>query len=201
MKGVMLGRCLLAFAISCAPAFCGIATLITFDDLGTEVYGNTPIQNGYAGLNWNNFYYVTPGIEFQSSGYYAGMVSAPNVGFNGYRHPASFSSSTPFTLDSAYLMSAFKSNLWVRVTGYNSDGVPIDTERVMLHDNGSTFVQFDWSDLSSVRFSAHEQYFGIDNLMLDMNPTPEPAFTWVGLGILACLAGFNWRRFSMRKAE
>ena len=66
------------------------ALVINFDSLvGSEVL----ITKGYSGLNWSNFYYLR-GSDYTNTGYAAGVVSSPNIAFNAFGDPASFSSTT-----------------------------------------------------------------------------------------------------------
>jgi len=75
------------FLVSVAPTFADSTTIFTFDDVSPVQY--VQIQNGYGGLDWQNFFIQnaanTPPFD-------TGMVSSPNVAFNGLGDPASISS-------------------------------------------------------------------------------------------------------------
>ncbi len=64
----------LSFAASTASA-----QLITFDDLTDNGVG-TAINNGYAGLDWDNFKVIdTNTKDFPPSGFVNGIVSGHNI--------------------------------------------------------------------------------------------------------------------------
>ena len=96
-----------------AVAFCTLvpvlsAATLTFDDLPAVATCCSTIPNGYGGLNWGNLSYrngTDPSIP--GSGYVNGLVSPPNIVFNGNGDPGSISSVTPFTLTSAYFAGAW----------------------------------------------------------------------------------------------
>ena len=73
----------------------------------------TPIGNGYGGLNWNNWYVLDTSIYGNGvNGYAHGLVSSPNVAYNSFGGPATFSAASgAFTLDSFYLTAAWNNNL------------------------------------------------------------------------------------------
>ena len=76
------------------------------------------IFNGYQGFDWSNFW-VLAGAFLPLSGYSAGMVSAPNVAYNSFGDPASFSSTTDFTLTSGDFTGAWNDGLSITVQGFN----------------------------------------------------------------------------------
>ena len=86
------------FLVSVAATHTDGITIFTFDDVSPVQY--VQIQNGYGGLGWQNFFIQnaenTPPFDI-------GMVSSPNVAFNGLGDPASISSGNTFTLQSAHL--------------------------------------------------------------------------------------------------
>ena len=58
------------------------AEVVTFDDLGGTI---EPLPSSYRGFDWSgSFYYLNPELYHPVSGYMAGMVSSPNVAFNGF---------------------------------------------------------------------------------------------------------------------
>src|SRR5438105_12765075 len=120
LKLITLAVLTLLFAT--APAHADINTLITFDDLA-GVQG--PIDDGYMGLHWSNFYYANghnfdPGDPLMH-GYENGVVSKHNIAYNGYGFDAAFflDPGFSFTLTSAYFTStAYWLNMsFVNVTG------------------------------------------------------------------------------------
>jgi len=195
-----IGRCAVGLALFCVPGLCSTGTLITFDDLSAGV-GGVQIANGYAGLNWSNFY-ALDGPSY-GGGYAAGVISSPNVAYNGFGAPASFSSPAPFTLDSLYLTAAWNDNLQVTVTGLNNgQAIAGDTATLTLSATQPTLFAPGWSGLTEVDFTSfggtpHPGYegggdhFALDNLAIDA--TPEPSFTWAGLGLLGALGLFKLR--------
>jgi len=135
----------------------GADQLITFDDINTGTNGDVfPISNPYAGLNWNNFGVISPATSGQclaNCGYFFGMVSSPNVAFNILGNPASFSSSTPFTLNSFYLTADENDGLNVSVTGL-LNGAVVDTATFTLSSTSPTLATFNWANINEVGFSA-----------------------------------------------
>jgi hypothetical protein len=153
------------------------AELITFDDLAP--CGSCAIANGYAGLDWTNWDYLT-GADLPFSGYDPGTVSKPNVAFNGFGAEAIFSDNT-FTLNSAYMTAAWRDNLSVTVTGLLNN-VVVDTKTFLLSATTPTLETFGWSGINKVELTAtggtkHVGYTGtgtqvaVDNLLIN---APEP---------------------------
>lgn len=154
------------------------AATITFDDLGGST---SPIANGYAGFNWSNFWSLD-GLSY-GAGYSAGVVSARNVGFNGYDSPASFSSASPFSLDNAYVTKAWGAGL-THFEGYNGATLLYSMD-VYSTTTAPTFVTFNWTGLDKVVMSDGDgsQHTAIDNITV--NSVPVPAAAWLlGSGLL-----------------
>jgi len=184
-------------ALACAgvPAS---AAVVTFDDIGG---GEVAIPNGYAGLNWQDFW-VLDAVNYASnpSGYLNGMVSSPNVAFNAWGGPAEFSGS-PFHFVGAYLTGAWSDGLNIDIEGYLL-GSLVYIQTVVVDSTAPTWVQADFMNVDRVRFlsyggTTHPGYagegthFAMDNLVLDtMIPAPG-ALILAGVG--AGLAGW-WRR-------
>jgi hypothetical protein len=135
----------------------GADQLITFDDINTGTTGDVyPISSPYAGLTWNNFGVVSPATSGQclkQCGYYFGIISSPNVAFNILGNPASFSSSTPFTLNSFYLTADENDGLIVSVTGL-LNGTPVDSASFTLSSTSPTLATLNWANINEVDFSA-----------------------------------------------
>jgi hypothetical protein len=135
----------------------GADQLIIFDDINTGTNGDVfPILSPYAGLNWNNFGVISPATSnqcFAQCGYFFGIISSPNVAFNILGNPASFSSSTPFTLNSFYLTADENDGLNVSVTGL-LNGVVADTATFTVNSTSPTLATFNWANINEVDFSA-----------------------------------------------
>src|ERR1041385_8279140 len=93
----------------------GQTVTLTFDDVSPVDY--VIIQNGYGGLQWNNFF-IENGSN--SPGFYKGAVSPPNVAFNGLGNEASINSSAPFAFISAYLTAVDVGTQQIRVQGFTA---------------------------------------------------------------------------------
>ncbi len=184
------------------------ATLITFDDLpDTSLYHR--ILNPYDGFDWSSHFWYLNGADYPSyyhSGYKHGVVSAPNVAFNGGGRSVNFSSGMPFELDSFYLAAAWRRGLKVTVTG-ELNGVVVDSTTLTVKRSGPTLETFNW-DVNKVIFHSFggvpvdfEGYqFVLDNLSVSSVPessngsfdaVPESS-TWtlmlVGFAGLGCAA-------------
>jgi hypothetical protein len=182
------------------------ATVITFDDL---TGGTGQIPNGYAGLNWNNFWWII-GAADNPSGYTNGTVSQPNVAYNFGGNAAAFSNSnSSFTLNSGYFTAAWNDGLAITVVGMLG-GIQVvgDTQTFVVNTSGPTLETFNWSGIDEVGFSSaggvhHVGYIGsgtqfvLDNLAINEPSTvPEPSSVLLlGTGLLA-LIGMAWRRSS-----
>jgi hypothetical protein len=146
------------------------ALVINFDSLDGSASG--PITNGYSGLNWSNFW-SSRGSDIPNSGYAAGVVSSPNIAFNAYGNPASFSSTAQFNLVSAYFTAAFNPGQ-ITVLGLNS-GTQLYSTTFSVVKTSPTLTSFNWSGINEVRFSTNFSQFVIDNLCLDGSCGTGPA--------------------------
>ena len=171
-----------AIAVS-APAS---AAVLSFDDISAS---GVPVQNGYQGFNWTDVYVINGANR--GDGYAAGVVSAPNVIYNGFGNLATVSSANGFTLGSAFFTAAFVDQA-VTVIGYNgSTQVFSDTFNTLR--SGPTFHSFNSSSITSFTFRAgNGNQVVIDNLTLNAGAVPETA-TW---GMM--IAGFGLMGASMR---
>ena len=138
-----------------------------FDGLTCPVGSYPAIPNGTGGLDWSNFYCVNgPGYGL---GYAVGTRSAPNGAFNGLGRPAAITRSAGvFTLNSAWLTSAFIASDTIRVEGFRN-GVRVATATVTITNTAAREVTFPWfNDLDRVEFSSVS---GTQIVMDDLNYT------------------------------
>jgi hypothetical protein len=75
------------------------------------------------------------------------------VAFNILGNPASFSSSTPFTVNSFYLTADENDGLIVSVTGL-LNGTPVDSASFTLSSTSPTLATLNWANINEVDFSA-----------------------------------------------
>lgn len=164
---------LVSFAAALALVGPASARLITFDNLT----GEDLIPEGYGGLHWSKQFFYIDGETYPVSGtgYTNGVVSPPNVAFNGSGINVSFSRKTPFDLDSFDITSAWRNGMSVTVTG-KLDGVTVDTKTFKINISGPTLETFDWDDIDDVSFHTfggkspfgphHGKIFVLDNLTI-----------------------------------
>ena len=135
-----------------------VADTINFDDLNGD--GSHTIQNGYAGLNWDNVFIYDATHDpanLNPSGYQFSVISPNNVAFTGYGNPITVSSDTVFNLNSAYLTAVWKDNLQVKVIG-SLLGAPIYVNTYSLSATAATPINFNYleSTACSLVFSMRE---------------------------------------------
>jgi len=198
---------LLAFAAGASAA----AETITFDDLNGD--GNHTIQNGYAGLNWDNVFIYDATHDpagLNPSGYQFSVISPFNVAFTGHGEPITVSSDTVFNLNSAYLTSVWKDNMVVEATG-SLLGVTIYHDTYSLSATAATLINFDFLGIDSFGlsiFSEGTQHPGygqatnqvaIDNLNVDV-AVPEPS-TWLAAALALGAIGFSQRKRMRARAR
>ncbi|MBC1222574.1 PEP-CTERM sorting domain-containing protein [Nostoc sp. UCD121] len=169
--------------------------VLTFDDLdATSEFDGNQIPNGYGGLNWDNFYYLTtPTYQVNPSGYQFGTVSSPNVAYNSFGDPATVSSVSidggQFDFNSAYLTAAWSNGLNILVEGF-SDGITKYATTVTVDTTSPTQFNFDFLDIDSLKFTSSGGidvgYGGsgtqivLDNFTYNSKTVPEPT-TILGL--------------------
>jgi len=198
-------------AVAASLALAGTARAsivdITFDDL-SDNGGGTPIANGYQGLNWSNFYVLNTSL-YEASGYVNGVVSPPNVAYNGFGDPASISAApgTNFTLFGGFFTAAWNNGLQINAQAYDTFGNPIAADNVTFTENtfGPQEQSFNWANIGSVTFTSFGgtpagydgsgEHFALDNLYVSEVPLPG-AMPLFG----AALAGLGGLGFWRRKA-
>jgi len=176
---------LLAFAAAACIACSSIAETITFDGL-SNVYA--PVTNGYSNLQWDNFYVLDAAESFPNAlnGYLNGTVSGNHVAYNAWANPAVISSNQLFTLKSGYFTAAWNNGLTINVEGF---GANYYQTSFVVDSLAPTNVAFNWTGLSSVKFSSsggihnddfspyYGEHFALDDLVIEHNSvsTPEPS--------------------------
>lgn len=174
-----------------APSI-AVAQLITFDNLHTT---ETPIPNGYGGLNWTNFRVLNVFTYNLASGYKNAAVSPPNVAYNAFGDPASFSATHPFTLQSLYLTAAWNDGMNIQIDGL-SGGVVTHTADVTVNTSGPAIFTLDWQSVDDVTLVAsggthHAGYSGVGTAFamdnLQVTSVPEAGTLWI-CGLLSAAA-------------
>ena len=212
----VVSRCLtLSFALALG-SFSLPANTVTFDDLPSLTDMST--VSPYGGLNWTNYTsYKDSGTNSVTyDGYANGVVSQPGAVFSGgeiagdtvVEISGSFSSSTPFTLNAAYLGAAHRNGEEVVVNGFNGSNL-VFSQTLTLFTSGAQQYSFEEAGLTSVVItpvagtgvdtygcgSFNCTQFTMDNLEInDPIPTnaPEPASLLLGglaFGVLGLLRG------------
>ncbi|MGD1019245.1 MAG: PEP-CTERM sorting domain-containing protein [Verrucomicrobiia bacterium] len=181
-------------------------TVITFDDIsgpGTI----SSITNGYQKLSWANFYCLNAvldeSINGLSGGYY-GMVSPPNVAFNGDGYPAEIDSpGTSFNFFSTYLTGAWNSNLNIQVEGFRGGSLVYNLTVIAAATNATLFT-FNYTDIDRLYFdsfggqdagfgSGAGEEFVMDNFTFEFIPEPS-TFLLAALGGVSLIAFLRRQR-------
>jgi hypothetical protein len=175
-----------------------LGDVITFDDIVIPFpyYYYSPITNGYHGLNWSNFGPLTP-RDATNNGYYYGMVSPPNVAFNGAGSPAEIDAlGTNFNFLSVYLTGAWNSNLNIEVQGYRDTNLIYDETLVVSATNATLFT-FNYLDIDRLYFNSYGgdnagfggsgEEFVMDNFEFEFIPEPS-SFLLAALGCISLVA-------------
>jgi hypothetical protein len=125
--------------------------VITFDDDDIEI-GVSKDDTIYGGFNWTNFFYHDtrgPNTSFK-----AGLKSENNVGYNHFGNPASFASTTAFTVNSLWATAGWRSGMNVTFLGYNQSGQLVQSRTVTPSASEPRLYVFDWVGLYKFGFSA-----------------------------------------------
>jgi hypothetical protein len=189
----------------------------TFED----VVSGTGLHAGYNGFDWTRFT-VLNGAN-AGWGYANAVVSGVNVAFgSGEQYVSTSSSTTSFTLNSAFFTSAFKDGATMTVKGYSSpiafppgeDPNPYTVgsadyfTQFLIDTHGPLAVQFDWTDVYLVSFTSTggttidpqldpgaNGYFAVDDITVNALVTPEPASaTLLATGFVGMLGLAGRRR-------
>ena len=136
---------LTSFILGLAVSTLANAVVIGFDDI------NGDVPDGYQGLQWDNMY-VLAGNDNAGTGYQSGMVSSPNVAYNGSADPAA-ASDGQFSLCSAWFTAAWNTGLEVTVEGW-LDGSQEYTRTVVVDNTGATQFFYDFIGIDELRFTS-----------------------------------------------
>ena len=183
-----------ATLILLVTALPGLSATITFDDLPAPAIGGTAIPNGYAGLNWQNMFYVDgDNNNFNPSGYQNGRVSPPNVGAMSNDSIGEFSlvSGALFSFNSAWLAAAWQDGLTIQVKGYRL-GILLYEKTVVVNTLGPMLFHFDFCGIDALRFDTIAgipnpitgdggRHFVIDDMTINESPDTD------GDGIPDCI--------------
>lgn len=177
-------------ALACAmPA---AAAVIDFDDLAGDA---RMIANGYAGLDWDNFYVLNPLVDMPDSGYNFAATSGTNIAYSGYDAPAAIAGLAGKRLESGYFTAAYSDGMTVSARAFNGD-VLVHEKDFLVTTTGATRIDFGWSGITRVAFSSSGgidqmfdmsgSNFAIDDIAFsDFGAVPEPA-SWAMM-----IAGFS----------
>ncbi len=197
----MKSSLILKFAAACVLSTgLASATVITFD-------GVAGITSGYGGIaTWSNLIQLN-GDTYGLSGYQNGVVSHPDVAFNGGGSDAYIANPTAFDLNSGYFTAAWNNGLQLQIEGYQGATL-VYNNTYTLNTTGPSFLDLQYLDVTKVTFHSFGgtsaglggggEHFNMDNLTVNDNSSvPDSGSTLLLLG--AGLTGLvAWRRKSAR---
>jgi hypothetical protein len=158
------------------------SNIITFDDVNAHD-GYVKLQNGYDGLNWDNFYVVNGNTMEPNCGYKHGIVSGENVAFNAYGNIASLSDAL-FTFNGANLTGAWNDGLSIDVNGYKN-GSLLYSKTVIVNTDAPKWCDFNFIGIDNLSFNSYGgtphpnligvgTHFAMDNFTFNATSVPEP---------------------------
>jgi hypothetical protein len=205
LTGALIAAAALGFAGAASPVN---AEIINFDDLSANAFG-TQIQNGYHGLDWQNFYVLNTGdyqTDFGTNGYTNNTGSSPNVAFNGFGGPSEvISAAHNFTVNSFDLGAAWNNGLTVVVEGLENGNIVDATDFVVNATGPATLEHLGWSNIDELTFfsfggtsagyDGSGEHFVLDNLNVVTSGVPEFS-TWALFlaGVASIGAALRMRR-------
>lgn len=190
-----LALALLAFAVVATGSALRAGEVLTFDDL----LGSGNVPNGYGGFDWYNLYYLDGLTYGANNGYTYGVVSPPNVGYNGYADYGDFTSASPFTLTSMYLASAWDGTQTIIIDGLDQFGNVIASDTLVVSEYSPTLETFNWSGIYGVGFDSDGgDQIVVDNIAINggVGSVPDAASTATLLGAAAFGLGLLRRKRS-----
>jgi hypothetical protein len=157
----------------------------TFDELGPPPGFETTeeIPNGYGGFTWDNMHYWDA-VYNPNFGYANGMVSQPNVAFNGWGFPASISGEI-FNFRGCYLTGAWNDGLTVQVYGFLG-GSQLYYRVVTVNATSPTWFDFNYYGIDRLEFSSgggtpHWDDWGAQFVMDNFTIVPVPGAILLGI--------------------
>ena len=147
------------------------------DEFPLDVGGETGAIGSYHGFTWTKTYVYRPGNP-DALGY--GVSSAPNIGFIGYPNAQGDPLVAASNIGDIDFTSVFLTNptaagvdtgqqITVTINAYD-DGSLVGTETVDLANGASSTVPLDFASVDTLKLSAGDQYFGIDDLTYFVSP-------------------------------
>ncbi len=137
-------------------------------------------------MDWENFHYLNAIDTIEPpSGYQKGLISPPNVIYNGSGRPASIVGVVPFDLLSAYVTAAWRDNLALYAAG-SLAGKTNFTLTTNLSTTTPLLLQFGFFGVDRVDFTTsggtNSDQFVMDNVLIVPHwsaPTPPTLDTWI----------------------